>query len=37
MPCGGFKDSGIGRKGVRYAVEGMMKLKLMVIRTRELD
>jgi len=37
MRYGGGKDSGIGREGVRYAVEGMTALKLMVVRTREFD
>jgi acyl-CoA reductase-like NAD-dependent aldehyde dehydrogenase len=32
MPYGGVKESGIGREGVRYAMEEMTELKLMVIR-----
>jgi acyl-CoA reductase-like NAD-dependent aldehyde dehydrogenase len=32
MPYGGVKDSGIGREGVRYAIEDMTELRLMVIR-----
>jgi len=37
MPYDGVKDSGIGREGVRYAIEGMTTLKLMLVRTRKLD
>ncbi len=33
MPCGGVKDSGIGREGIRYALEDMTELRLMVVRT----
>ncbi|MEK6423701.1 MAG: aldehyde dehydrogenase family protein [Burkholderia gladioli] len=32
MPYGGVKDSGLGREGVRYAIEDMTELRLMVIR-----
>jgi acyl-CoA reductase-like NAD-dependent aldehyde dehydrogenase len=31
MPYGGFKDSGFGREGIRYAIEEMTELKLLVI------
>lgn len=31
MPYGGVKASGIGREGVRYAIEDMTELRLMVI------
>lgn len=31
MPYGGVKDSGIGREGVRFAIEDMTELKLMVM------
>jgi acyl-CoA reductase-like NAD-dependent aldehyde dehydrogenase len=31
MPYGGVKDSGLGREGVRYAIEEMTEPKLMVI------
>ena len=33
MPYGGVKDSGIGREGVRYAMEDMTEERLLVIRT----
>jgi len=32
MPYGGVKSSGIGREGVRYAIEDMSETRLMVIR-----
>ncbi|HKM16573.1 MAG TPA: aldehyde dehydrogenase family protein [Marinospirillum sp.] len=32
MPYGGVKDSGLGREGVRYAIEDMTELRLLVIR-----
>jgi len=32
MPYGGTKSSGIGREGVRYAIEDMSETRLMVIR-----
>lgn len=31
MPYGGVKDSGFGREGLRYAIEEMTELKLMVV------
>ncbi|MGH7232606.1 MAG: aldehyde dehydrogenase family protein [Nitrospiraceae bacterium] len=31
MPYGGVKDSGLGREGVRYAIEEMTELKLLVL------
>jgi len=31
MPYGGVKDSGIGREGVRYAMEEMTEPKLLVL------
>jgi acyl-CoA reductase-like NAD-dependent aldehyde dehydrogenase len=31
MPYGGVKDSGVGREGLRYAMEEMTELKLMVV------
>lgn len=32
MPYGGVKDSGVGREGIRYAIEDMTELRLMVLR-----
>jgi glyceraldehyde-3-phosphate dehydrogenase (NADP+) len=34
MPYGGIKDSGFGREGVRYAIESMTELKLLVMSPR---
>ena len=34
MPYGGVKDSGLGREGVRYAIEEMTELKLLVLNLR---
>ena len=33
MPYGGVKDSGLGREGIKYAIEDMTETRLMVIRT----
>ena len=32
MPYGGVKDSGFGREGVRFSMEDMTELRLLVIR-----
>lgn len=32
LPYGGIKDSGIGREGVRYAIEEMTEIRSLVIR-----
>ncbi len=32
MPYGGTKDSGMGREGVRWAIESMTEVRLLVIR-----
>ena len=31
MPYGGVKDSGFGREGVKYSIEEMTELKLLVM------
>jgi glyceraldehyde-3-phosphate dehydrogenase (NADP+) len=31
MPYGGVKDSGIGREGLRWSIEDMTELRLMVV------
>ncbi len=33
MPYGGIKNSGLGREGIRWAMEDMTELKLFVLRT----
>ncbi|KJS29429.1 MAG: aldehyde dehydrogenase [Desulfatitalea sp. BRH_c12] len=33
MPYGGVKDSGLGREGLRYAIEDMTEIRLLVVRT----
>ncbi len=33
MPYGGVKDSGIGREGIRFAMEDMTEMRHLVIRT----
>ncbi len=35
MPYGGVKDSGFGREGIKFAMEEMSEIKLMIIRSRE--
>jgi len=32
MPYGGVKDSGIGREGIKYSIEDMTEIKMLVIR-----
>ncbi len=36
MPYGGVKDSGIGREGVKFAMEDMTEIRNLVIRRRNL-
>lgn len=33
MPYGGVKESGLGREGVKFAIEDMTEIRMMVIRT----
>ena len=35
MPYGGVKDSGLGREGIRFAIEDMTEIRLLVVRTPE--
>jgi len=35
MPYGGVKDSGFGREGIKFAMEEMSEIKLMIIRGKE--
>ncbi len=32
MPYGGVKDSGLGREGIRFAIEDMTEIRLLVMR-----
>jgi acyl-CoA reductase-like NAD-dependent aldehyde dehydrogenase len=33
MPYGGVKDSGLGREGIRFAIEDMTEIRLLALRT----
>jgi len=33
MPYGGVKDSGLGREGIRFAIEDMTEIRMLVLRT----
>jgi acyl-CoA reductase-like NAD-dependent aldehyde dehydrogenase len=33
MPYGGVRDSGLGREGIRFAIEDMTEIRLLVLRT----
>lgn len=33
MPCGGIKQSGLGRAGMRCAIEDMTERRLLVLRS----
>ncbi|MDF2723103.1 MAG: aldehyde dehydrogenase [Paenibacillus sp.] len=35
MPYGGVKESGMGREGVKYAIEEMTELKLVVFNRND--
>jgi aldehyde dehydrogenase (NAD+) len=35
MPYGGVKDSGLSREGIRYAIEDMTELRLLIVRDHE--
>ncbi|RMH57995.1 MAG: aldehyde dehydrogenase family protein [Candidatus Hydrogenedentota bacterium] len=34
MPYGGVKESGLGREGIRWAIEDMTEIRLLVVRIR---
>ena len=33
MPYGGVKDSGLGREGIRFAMEDMTEIRALIIRS----
>jgi acyl-CoA reductase-like NAD-dependent aldehyde dehydrogenase len=35
MPYGGVKDSGLGREGLRYAIEDMTEIRILVVARPE--
>jgi acyl-CoA reductase-like NAD-dependent aldehyde dehydrogenase len=35
MPYGGTKDSGLGREGIRWAIENMTEVRLLVVRNQQ--
>ena len=34
MPYGGVKESGLGREGIRFAMEDMTEIRLMIVRDK---
>jgi glyceraldehyde-3-phosphate dehydrogenase (NADP+) len=34
MPYGGMKESGVGREGVKYAIDEMTELKFLALNLR---
>jgi acyl-CoA reductase-like NAD-dependent aldehyde dehydrogenase len=34
MPYGGLKDSGLGREGIRFAIEDMTEIRMLVVRSK---
>jgi acyl-CoA reductase-like NAD-dependent aldehyde dehydrogenase len=33
MPYGGVKESGLGREGIRFAIEDMTEIRLLIERS----